>query len=142
MFKRCRFIALMVCAYVFSCSIVGTACADVEFKVYAKQLILDGSLNMAFYVALDNPDASTTGTTFSINGVVTNNWTFNKNECLTGYIKDGKFTEGNAPSGETGAAAVTLYAFLVELTSVQMNDPIIGTIKVGDKTGTVDSCTV
>lgn len=65
MFKRYRFVALMVFSYVFSCGIVGTACAD-DLTVYAKQLILNGSINMAFYVALDDPDASTEGTTFSI----------------------------------------------------------------------------
>ena len=141
MFKRCRLIALMVCAYVFSCGIVGTACAAEgdTLTVYAKQLILDGSLNMAFYVALDESDLnnSTEETTFSINSVAVEagDWTFNKDECLTGNITSGKFEE--ADNGNT-----KLYPFLVELTSVQMNDPITGTIKVGDKTGTVDSCTV
>lgn len=144
MFKRYRFVALMLCVCVFSCSIVGTACTDdVEFKVYAKQLILNGSINMAFYVPLgtDELNNSTEGTTFSINGKETKDWTFNKNECLTGHIDttngESKFVEG---SEETDT--VKLYAFLVELTSVQMNDPIIGTIQVGNKTGTVESYTV
>ena len=141
MFKRCRLIAVMVCAYVFSCGIVGTACAAEgdTLTVYAKQLILDGSLNMAFYVALDESDLnnSTEETTFSINSVAVEagDWTFNKDECLTGNITSGKFEE--ADNGNT-----KLYPFLVELTSVQMNDPITGTIKVGDKTGTVTSYTV
>lgn len=143
MFKRYKFVALLVCLCVFSCSIVGTACADdVEFKVYAKQLILDGSLNMAFYVNVTKTEAEDTNTTktatFTVGSKTGIEGKFDST--LTGYIGDNnQFVEGSVPNEEEHT---TCYAFVVELTSVQMADSITGTIKVGDKQGTVESYNV
>lgn len=111
--------------------------------VYAKQLILDGSLNMAFYVAMSDTElADNTGKTasFTVGKSAAIDGTFRSDLSLTGYVDDdGKFVAGTVPSGKT---ETKLYAFVGEVTSVQMADAITADITVGAKTVTFDGYTV
>lgn len=110
--------------------------------VYAKQLILDGSLNIAFYVAMDADDLEQTTKTasFKIGSSAAIDGTFRSDLSLTGYIDDdGKFVEGTVPSGKT---ETKLYAFVGGVTSIQMADAITADITVGAKAVTFEGYTV
>lgn len=149
MFKHYRFIfALIACLCGLSCGIAGTAFADdVAFKVYAKQLILDGSLNMAFFVPISDDDLSNTNVTksarFTIGSEAEKDGTFRNDVYLTGYINDdSKFVVAETDDIPKGKTHTKIYAFVGSLTSVQMADNISATITVGNKTANVDSYTV
>lgn len=98
-----------------------------SLKIYAKQLILDGSINMTFYVEIDDAtlnDSSITKTaTFKIGNAGTFSGTLNKDIYMEADSKK-------------------YYAFIGAVTSVQMADPITVEIHVGDKTIRFDGYTV
>lgn len=96
-------------------------------KVYAKQLILDGSINMTFYVEIDdttlNDTSKTKSAAFTIGSAKTFSGTFSKDVYMDADSKK-------------------YYAFIGAVTSVQMADSITAEIKVGDKTVTFAGYTV
>lgn len=101
----------------------GMTVTGYDLTVHARQVILDGSINMAFYVPIS--DTSVT-----------------KSAVFSGGAANGKFrsdltiTEGEAPN------TTTYYAFVGEVKSIQMADPITAEITVGTKKITFAGYTV
>lgn len=96
-------------------------------KIYAKQLILDGSINMTFYVEIDDATLNDSSMTKSAAFKIGNADTF------SGTFSSDIYMEADSKK---------YYAFIGAVTSVQMADPITVEIHVGDKTIKFDGYTV
>lgn len=139
--KNCK--SLTSLGYYCTTKVTGYSSTGYSLIVYAKQLILDGSLNMAFYVPMSDAelsDGTTKTASFKIGSSEAIEGTFRSDLSLKGHIdSNGDFEEINTDVIDN---KVTLYAFVSEITSIQMADAITADITVGAKAVTFEGYTV
>lgn len=97
-----------------------------SLTVALRQVTLDGSINMAFYVPMTEANAT--------------NDSFTKTAAFSGGASGGTFRLDLV--SKDASDNPTHYAFAGEVTSIQMADPITAEIHVGDKTVTFAGYTV